>query len=129
MIDEQQRDMLDLVLANAFENHTVIRMSSRRIPSCPRFLALDDEVYILFFFWREISFLFIAFFLQLEDYNSDQNSSTMSQITATTDVIYNAIPMNNMIELNNYSHLSRYANNDIYTLVPMNLLSDSYSTD
>ncbi|XP_058795165.1 ATP-binding cassette sub-family C member 12-like isoform X2 [Phymastichus coffea] len=113
LLDErdEHRDVLELVLATAFDGHTLIRLSSCRIRSCPRFLALDDE---------------------LEDFNSDQNSSTLSQLTLTTDLYSAAMPALSSVGQSNNAHLSRFNGappNDIYTLVPMNLLADSYSTD
>ncbi|OXU29329.1 hypothetical protein TSAR_006531 [Trichomalopsis sarcophagae] len=63
-------DVLEVVLRSVFADYTVIRLSSHRIRSCQKFLTLDDE---------------------LEDYNSDQGSSTLSQVTTTTE-LYTAIP-------------------------------------
>lgn len=96
-MDNDQGDvLLELVLRNFFADYTVIRLSSHRVRSCQKFLTLDHEVSVSvetqFYVKEEALTWKMKRLLQLEDYNSDQGSSTqLSQVTTTTE-LYTAIP-------------------------------------
>ncbi|XP_014203938.1 multidrug resistance-associated protein 5-like [Copidosoma floridanum] len=74
-VADDRGEILDVVLRDAFAEHTVIRLSSHRIRSCPKSLVLDDE----------------------EDFYSERGSSTLSQQTTTTE-LYTALPANILSE-------------------------------